>query len=141
MSRWRHAGGASGDRGLAPVLAHLDGEDYCYLTTTGRVSGTPHTVEIWFGVAGDTIYLIAGGRDRSDWVRNLATDPHATVRILQQEFPATARLAVADADERALAARLLHRKYSSQVGSTVQEWAETAYVVALDVAGLAAPEA
>lgn len=38
-------------RVLDPKLAD---EDYCYLTTTGRVSGKPHTVEIWFGASGDT---------------------------------------------------------------------------------------
>ena len=29
-------------------------QDYCYLTTTGRVSGEPREIEIWFGLAGDT---------------------------------------------------------------------------------------
>ena len=30
-----------------PALA---GETYCYLTTTGRVTGKPHTIEIWFAL-------------------------------------------------------------------------------------------
>jgi hypothetical protein len=25
---------------------------FCYLTTTGRVSGRPHTIEIWFARRG-----------------------------------------------------------------------------------------
>jgi hypothetical protein len=33
---------------------------YCYLTTMGRVSGEPRTVEIWFGLSGRTIYILAG---------------------------------------------------------------------------------
>ena len=28
-------------------------EQYCYLTTTGRVSGRPHEIEIWFAVGPD----------------------------------------------------------------------------------------
>ena len=25
-------------------------EDYCYLTTTGRISGRPREIEIWFAL-------------------------------------------------------------------------------------------
>ena len=53
------------------ALAALDGESYCYLTTTGRVSGEPREIEIWFGLDGPTLYVLSGGRDRSDWVKNL----------------------------------------------------------------------
>ncbi len=43
-----------------PALA---GEQYCYLTTTGRVTGRPHTIEIWFALDGGTLYMLAGGRE------------------------------------------------------------------------------
>ncbi len=29
-------------------LKTLADEDFCYLTTTGRISGRAHTIEIWF---------------------------------------------------------------------------------------------
>jgi deazaflavin-dependent oxidoreductase (nitroreductase family) len=56
-------------------------EDFCYVTTTGRRTGRPHQIEIWFGADGDTIYLLSGGGDRSDWFKNLKIDPSVTVRI------------------------------------------------------------
>ena len=56
-------------------LAPLAGESYCYLTTTGRVSGEPREIEIWFGLEGATLYMLSGGRDRSDWVKNLLREP------------------------------------------------------------------
>jgi len=37
-------------------------EDFCHLTTTGRNSGRPHTIEIWFALHGQTLYMLAGGR-------------------------------------------------------------------------------
>jgi hypothetical protein len=46
--------------------AKLANEDYCYIRTTGRISGNPHTVEIWFGADGDTIYVLAGSRHDDD---------------------------------------------------------------------------
>src|SRR5690606_17915662 len=62
-----HAGRTSLPRPLArrdeeprmPLDDGLAAEPYCYLTTTGRVTGRPHTIEIWFGHDGsrpDTIY-------------------------------------------------------------------------------------
>ena len=46
---------------LEAVLSELAGQDYCYLTTIGRVSGRPHEIEIWFGVKASSLYLLAGG--------------------------------------------------------------------------------
>src|SRR5919198_4125925 len=42
--------------------------DYAYLTTTGRVTGRPHEIEIWFALHAGTVYVLSGGGDRSDWV-------------------------------------------------------------------------
>ena len=43
-------------------------EQYCYLITTGRVTGNPHEIEIWFGLNDHTLYLLSEGRDKSDWL-------------------------------------------------------------------------
>ncbi|MBK9970646.1 MAG: hypothetical protein IPP16_07885 [Acidimicrobiaceae bacterium] len=48
---------------LAP---HANTEN-CYLTTVGRRTGRSHEVEIWFGVVGDTLYLISGNGPGADW--------------------------------------------------------------------------
>ena len=78
-------------RRMHEALAALS---FCYVTTTGRRSGRPHRIEIWFAAApdSDTIYLLAGGRDRSDWVRNLAARPECTVEIGADSYRGTARL-------------------------------------------------
>jgi hypothetical protein len=36
-------------------VGQLADEDYCYLTTIGRVSGEPREIEIWFGLDGRTL--------------------------------------------------------------------------------------
>ena len=64
----------------------------CHLQTIGRVSGRWRTIEIWFATDGERIYLLAGGRDRAHWVRNLRADPRVRVRIGGQTVPATARV-------------------------------------------------
>ena len=86
---------------LSPLVAE---ESYCYLTTTGRVTGNPHEIEIWFGLKGDTLYLLSGNMDKSDWVKNLLKNPSVTVRIARKTFSATARI-VTDKEEEMMVVR------------------------------------
>jgi deazaflavin-dependent oxidoreductase (nitroreductase family) len=112
----------------------LGAEDFAYVTTTGRRTGRPHTIEIWFGVAGDHVYLLSGGGDRSDWVRNLRSDPRAMVRIGDRTWQATARM-VDDPAEEGSARRTLAAKYQGwREGRSLSRWAATALPVALDLA-------
>jgi deazaflavin-dependent oxidoreductase (nitroreductase family) len=107
-------------------------ESYCYLTTTGRVSGEPREIEIWFGLDGDTLYMLSGGRDRSNWVKNLIRQPEVRVRLGDRIFEGRARI-VSSEDEDARARHLLLEKYSPGYGGDLSEWGETALPVAVDL--------
>src|SRR6266480_2441781 len=74
------------------VFERLTNEDFAYLTTTGRRSGRAHTVEIWFAFRDGRVYLLSGGGDRADWVRNLRKDPTVRVRIGTRSTSAKARV-------------------------------------------------
>ena len=114
------------------VSGELAAEEFAYLTTTGRRRGLPHEIEIWFATDGRAIWMISGGGDRSDWVRNLLADPHALVRIGRASFAVQARLPLIDRDERRRSAEALHAKYADQVGATVEQWIDDAYLVGFD---------
>ena len=118
---------------LTNLLSSLSAEDYCYLTTMGRVSGRPHEIEIWFGAKGTSLYLLSGGGNRSDWVKNLLKDPAVNVRIASRRFNGTARL-VKDEEEETAARYMLAEKYQEwENGRTLSEWARTALVVGIDL--------
>ena len=106
--------------------------DYCYLTTTGRVSGAPHRIEIWFALQGETVYLLSGGVERSDWVRNLLASPEVVLELGDRRRARVARVIEPDTDEDAVARRLLLDKYTARGNSDLQEWAATALPVAID---------
>ena len=115
------------DQGAAP---------FCYLTTTGRVSGRPHTIEIWFALQDRTLYLLSGGEDRSDWVRNLQASPEVTVRIGRRDAPALpgrARVVASKTDEDELARRLVTDKYQPGYGGDLSGWRRSALPVAVDL--------
>ena len=107
-------------------------EDFCYLTTVGRVTGGPHTIEIWFAAEGQTLYMLSDGRESSDWVKNLKRTPQVTVRIADERFDGLARV-VEEGEEDELARRLLVTKYE-RTPNSLSNWRRSALPVAVDLA-------
>jgi deazaflavin-dependent oxidoreductase (nitroreductase family) len=107
-------------------------EDFCYLTTRGRVTGQPHEIEIWFAADGATLYMLSGGGDRSDWVRNLCAEPKVTVRIRDTTYDASARV-IADATEERHARTLVFDKYQPRNKGSLERWRESALPIAFDL--------
>jgi deazaflavin-dependent oxidoreductase (nitroreductase family) len=114
-------------------VGQLADEDYCYLTTIGRVSGEPREIEIWFGLDGSTLYMLSGGRDRSDWVKNLMREPRVSVRIADRTFDGRARV-VSDPDDDARARELLFNKYAEGYSGDLSNWRERSLPIAVDLA-------
>ncbi len=73
--------------------------------------------------------MLSGG-DRSDWVRNLQATPAVTIRIGEERRSAVARV-VAEANEDALARRLLVEKYRPRYSGELDEWGRTSLPVAV----------
>ncbi|HYU39948.1 MAG TPA: nitroreductase family deazaflavin-dependent oxidoreductase [Acidimicrobiia bacterium] len=115
----------------ADLTAAAD-DDFCYLTTQGRRTGRPHEIEIWFAQDGSTLYLLSGGRDRSDWVRNLRVDPAVTVRLRDTSHEARARV-VDDVTESERGRRLVFEKYQPRYSGSLERWRRESLLVALDV--------
>jgi len=118
-----------------PLLVDATDDDFCYLTTRGRVTGAAHEIEIWFARAGATLYLMSGGGDRSDWVRNLRADPAVTVRLRDVTFAATARVVEAGTDEDERARSLVTDKFQPRYDGSLDGWRARSLPVALDVTG------
>jgi deazaflavin-dependent oxidoreductase (nitroreductase family) len=111
---------------------HLAGEYVCHLTTIGRVSGLPRRIEIWFAIGGPTLYILSGGRDRADWVRNARRTPEVGIEIDGAAFRASAR-AVRDGEEDERARRLVHDKYAPGYGGGLERWRREALPMAFDL--------
>jgi len=106
--------------------------DYCYITTTGRRSGRPHTIEIWFALRNERVYVLSGGGEQSDWVRNVRVNPTVGLRLGDLDFLAQSRV-VEDPEEDALARDLVFEKYASRTSDDLEEWRRTALPIAVDL--------
>jgi deazaflavin-dependent oxidoreductase (nitroreductase family) len=106
-------------------------EPFCYLTTTGRRTGRPHEIEIWFALDDGTFYLLSGGGRGSDWVLNLAAEPVVQLRVAERSFEARARV-VPQGPEDTRARHLLAAKYQNwKEGEPLSTWAQTALAIAI----------
>ncbi len=116
---------------IAPKHAR---ERLCYLATTGRVTGKPHEIEIWFAQGeGERIYMLSGGGRNRDWVLNLIADPAVTLRIDGATYRGTAQPIDGQKDE-PLARRLLAGKYQDwSDGAPLSDWARNSFPVAIDI--------
>ena len=75
-----------------PKQSNLSQIKYLYLTTTGRVTGQPREIEIWFVDCEGKLYILAEHFHKAQWVKNIERNPRVRVRIGEREFEATARV-------------------------------------------------
>lgn len=108
-------------------------DDFCYLTTTGRRTGRPHRIEIWYAADGDTQYLLSGGGRSADWVQNLLADPVVHVEVDGSVRDGRARV-LDDGPEADRARSLVFAKYAPRYDGDLTGWRERALPVAIDLA-------
>ena len=89
------------------------------ITTTGRQSGQPRRIEIWFRRVGGRTY-ITGTPGRRDWFANLQANPRFVFHLkgsVQADLPATARIVTDPAERHQILADPVMRWYQQQVGT------------------------
>ena len=109
-------------------------EQLCYLTTAGRNTGEAHTIEIWFAAAPDeqTLYMLSGGRDKADWVRNILKSPQVTIRAGGRTITGNGRV-IEDREEAVLARKLVVAKYYGREYDPSGGWEAESLPVAFDL--------
>jgi deazaflavin-dependent oxidoreductase (nitroreductase family) len=114
-----------------PWPARWAGEPFLYLTTAGRRTGGPHRIEIWFAVHEGRLYLLSGGRERADWVRNLQANQRVTVELGDGAHVGVAHVLEAGANDDQLARQLLLTKYADSEDN-LDEWGRTSLPVVIE---------
>jgi deazaflavin-dependent oxidoreductase (nitroreductase family) len=114
---------SGGARGAGHHTMSVGGEpEYLYLTTTGRRSGQPREIEIWFTRRDGRDYVVAEHGLGARWVQNLLADPRVGVRVGDRTWPARARVVDAAAEPELAAAvrRRSEEKYGWGDGLVVE---------------------
>ncbi len=101
---------------------------YVYLTTIGRKTGLPRTVELWFAYSEGYIFLMSHAR--TNWYRNAQAQPSITFRVGQREFRGHAEVVAGQQAALEQSKALFRKKYGD---ATVREWYEGTERVAVRI--------
>jgi deazaflavin-dependent oxidoreductase (nitroreductase family) len=105
-----------------PTPDQLSTLKFLYLTTTGRITGTPREIEIWFVESEGKFYVLAEHLHDTQWVKNIKRDSGVSVRLGNRTFKARARVLDYNSDRMAwlTAQRLAREKYDWGDGLPVE---------------------
>ena len=103
------------------MTSDAEPEQFLYLTTVGRRSGEPRTIEIWFTEFQGCHYCIAE-YDTSKWVGNVRANTAVKWRVGEREFSGSARVLDPKRDSYAcmMVQQLSRSKYGWGEGTVVE---------------------
>jgi deazaflavin-dependent oxidoreductase (nitroreductase family) len=104
------------------------------ITTTGRQSGRPRRLEIWFHNLDGRIY-ITGLPGRRDWYANIVANPEFTFHLkqtVQADLPGRARPIVDEQERRDVLERILERLDRAD---QLERWVQGAPLVEVELDG------
>ena len=105
------------------------------ITTTGRTSGQPRRIEIWFHNLGGRLY-ITGRPGRRSWYANLVANPELTFhlkRSVQADLPARARPITEAGERREVLPKILE---TIEMAGEIERWVERAPLVEVELGSL-----
>lgn len=109
-------------------IARVANEKYIYLTTKGRKTGNPHTVELWFAIANERIYLSHEGA-YTDWMKNIIKESNVEFKIGNIQFKGEAHI-FRDGEKFEIGKHALYLKYYGKASKDViDDWFSLSTVI------------
>jgi len=95
---------------------------FVYLTTTGRKTGLPREIEIWYVEADGSLFILAEHGSKAHWVQNVLKNNRVRIRFDDRQRDGLARVldAERDAEAYARARQLAREKYGWGEGLPVE---------------------
>jgi len=117
---------------MSSLDAEVANEKYIYLTTRGRKTGKPHTIELWFAVVEGRVYLSHEGKS-TDWMKNILKDNRVAFRIRGNQFKGRARI-VKSGRIFEIGKRALYLKYYGEASDDViDDWFSESTVIEISM--------
>ena len=113
-------------------ISRVADEKYIYLTTKGRTTGNPHTVELWFAVAGGRVYLSHEGA-YTDWMKNVLKDDRVEFRIGRIQFRGKAHI-IKSGEAFEIGKHALYLKYYGKADEdTINDWFSESTIIEISM--------
>ena len=112
--------------------AKIANEKHVYLTTRGRKTGNPHTVQLMFAVAGEKIYLSHEGT-YTDWMKNILKDSRVEFKIGKTQFKGNARIAKTGEIFETGKHALYQKYYGKADEDTINDWFSESTIIEISM--------
>jgi deazaflavin-dependent oxidoreductase (nitroreductase family) len=113
-------------------LASVSSQKFIHLTTIGRKTRKPHTVELWFAVRGNSVYLSHEGKE-THWMKNIKKNGSVSFEIGGKNFVGNARLLDGRAEESWTAKVALYVKYYGEASKEIiEDWFSLSKLLAVE---------
>ena len=114
-------------------LEEISSRKLTHLTTVGRRTGKPHTVELWFAVRDNKIYLSHEG-EPTDWMKNITRNNRVSFEIDGKNFIGKARYLKNGTDEAEKAKVALYEKYYGKAAKEIiDDWFSLSRLVVVEL--------
>ena len=113
-------------------LEKFASEKLIHVTTTGRKTRNPHTVELWFAVSNGKVYLSHEGSE-TDWMKNIENTDQILFEIGGENFTGRARILENGTEEAWEAKVALYEKYYGKASKEViEDWFSLSRLIAIE---------
>jgi len=113
-------------------LQNIASQKLIHLTTTGRKTGKPHTVELWFAVKNGNVYLSHEGSE-TDWMKNLRHNDRVSFEIAGKRFAGRACILEIGSEEAWEAEVALYEKYYGKASKEIiEDWFSLSRLIAVE---------
>lgn len=113
-------------------LQKVASQKLIHVTTTGRKTRNPHTVELWFAVSNGKVYLSHEGSE-TDWMKNIENNDEISFEIGGKNFRGRARLLENGTEEAWEAQVALYEKYYGKAAKEIiEDWFSLSRLAAIE---------
>jgi deazaflavin-dependent oxidoreductase (nitroreductase family) len=115
-------------------LAKVASRKFIHLTTTGRKTGRPHTVELWFALGDGKLFLSHEGEE-TDWMKNIKENGEVACEIGGRNFAGRGHYIDGQSDEAWKCKVALYEKYYGKAArDVIEDWFSLSKLLAIEVA-------
>lgn len=113
-------------------LTKVRSQKFIHLTTMGRKTGRPHTVELWFAASDGKVFLSHEGKE-TDWMKNIKQNGEVSFEIGEENFSGKAHYINESTDESWQCKVALYEKYYGKAAKEIiEDWFSLSTLIAIE---------
>ncbi|MGD0689475.1 MAG: nitroreductase family deazaflavin-dependent oxidoreductase [Candidatus Bathyarchaeia archaeon] len=116
----------------ADNLMKVRSQKLIHLTTKGRKTGRPHSVELWFAASDGKVFLSHEGKE-TDWMKNIKQNCEVSFEIGGENFTGKGHYINEDPDEAWRCKVALYEKYYEKATKEIiDDWFSLSTLIAIE---------